>query len=84
MDKKHFGSSKIYIIQAIFIVLACYSVSSINVLLFSVFILAYVPRTYFDVRIVVGYASIALVLTLLVSAYHIRSMFRRKSRKTDR
>ena len=77
MSKSH-GS------QIVFIVIILYCVSSINVLILSFGVLPYVPHVvYIDPAIFVGFTLFSIVLTLIVSAYHVNTMIRSNKRKTD-
>jgi membrane protein implicated in regulation of membrane protease activity len=47
-------------------------------------ILPYFPSSYLNPSVLTAFAIISFVLTLLISAYHLSTMLRRRKRKTDR
>jgi hypothetical protein len=70
--------------QVIFILIILYCVSSVNVLLLALGILPYIPGAYLNPYVLIAFSIISFALTLLISAFHLSTMIRRKKRRCDR
>lgn len=74
---------KSHISQTIFIVIIAYTVSSIVILCLAVGLFPYLPYARLNPAVCAIYAIISFGLTALISVYHLRTMFRRRKRKSD-
>jgi membrane protein implicated in regulation of membrane protease activity len=83
MGFKEFWSHKSRVSQVIFIVIIMYCVSSINVLLLALGIMPYIPGVYLNPYVLIAFAIISFLITLLISIYHLSTMIRRRKRKCD-
>lgn len=84
MGFKEFLLNKSRISQVIFIVIIMYCVSSMNVLILALGIMPYIPGVYLNPYVLIVFAIISFVITLLVSIYHLSTMIRKRKRKCDR
>jgi hypothetical protein len=83
MGLAEFFRNRSYLAQIIFILIILYTVSSINVLILALSIVPYLERAYLHTPVLLGFAVISFVLTLVIIAYHLYTMIHRKKRKTD-
>ena len=83
MGFKGFWENKSRFAQLIFIMIILYAISSINVLLLAVGILPHIPGIYLNPYVLIGFALVSFVFTVLISAYHLSTMIRRRKRKYD-
>ena len=69
--------------QVIFVLIILYNVSSINVLVLTVSILPVLQGAFLKSYVLVYFGEISFVLAVLLSIYHLNSIFRAKKRKND-
>ncbi|MDR0600687.1 MAG: hypothetical protein LBG84_11545 [Treponema sp.] len=70
--------------QIIFVIIIIYAVSSINVFLLALGILPFLPAAYLNPYLLLTFSIASFAFTLLMAAYHLSTMIRRRKRKTDR
>jgi hypothetical protein len=72
-----------YGVQVVFILVILYAISSINVLMLAYGLLQYLPGAFLNPSVIVAFALISFVLTILTSVYHLATMLRGRKRKVD-
>jgi hypothetical protein len=82
-DRKGFWINRNPVSRCIFVLIVAYCVSVIAVLSMT-FGIVPVEWAYFNPYLLMGFAVASFFLTVLISAYHLGNLFRRRKRKTDK
>jgi membrane protein implicated in regulation of membrane protease activity len=78
------GRKKSLLMQISLIVLIVYTIASVSLLVFAIQWLEANPHSYLDPKATIAYAIISFLLVVLISAYHLSTLLRRRKRRTDR
>jgi membrane protein implicated in regulation of membrane protease activity len=73
-----------FIVHVIWVCILLYAVASINVLILALTTYKDLPGAYLNPNALVGFAVISFLLVVVISAYHISSLVRRRKRRSDR
>jgi membrane protein implicated in regulation of membrane protease activity len=80
---KEFWMNKTNVSRVIFILIIAYCVTCINLLLLVLGILPYIEWAQNKPNLFLWFAIGSFALTIIVSAYHLSTMLRRRKRKED-
>jgi len=78
------GQKKSLLMQISLIVLIVYAIASISLLVFAAQWLKANPHSYLDPNAAIAYAIVSFALVVLIAAYHLSNLLRRRKRRTDR
>jgi hypothetical protein len=81
---KKFWKNQSLIVQIIWVCILLYAVASINVLILALITYKDLPGAYLNPNALIGFAIISFLLVVMISAYHISSLIRRRKRRSDR
>jgi hypothetical protein len=81
---KKFWQNQSLIVHVIWVCILLYAVASINVLILALTTYKDLPGAYLNPNALVGFAVISFLLVVMISAYHISSLIRRRKRRSDR
>jgi membrane protein implicated in regulation of membrane protease activity len=71
-------------VQILWICIVVYSIASLNIIIHALFIYDKAQGAYLDPQSSLIFAVISFLLVVLVSAYHISTLVRRRKRRSDK
>jgi membrane protein implicated in regulation of membrane protease activity len=77
-------SNRSVMVQILWICIVAYAVASLNIIVHAFFIYDKARGAYLDPQSSLLFAIISFLLVVLISAYHISTLVRRRKRRTDR
>ncbi|MDR2135153.1 MAG: hypothetical protein LBO76_00900 [Treponema sp.] len=77
-------SNRSVMVQVLWICIIVYAIASLNIIIHALLIYDKAPGAYLDPQSSLNFALISFLLVVLISAYHISTLVRRRKRRSDR
>jgi ABC-type bacteriocin/lantibiotic exporter with double-glycine peptidase domain len=82
--KELFVKNRSQLVSVLWICIIVYAIASINVLILALSIYRNLPGAYLNPRTLLVFSIISFALAVIISAYHLSTLIRRRKRRSDR
>ncbi|MDR0669876.1 MAG: hypothetical protein LBF95_07315 [Treponema sp.] len=72
------------IVQILWICIVAYAIASLNIIIHALLIYDRADGAFLDPRTSLVFAAVSFLMVVLISAYHISTLVRRRKRRSDR